>query len=147
MLCDFGERSLFGLPACHPALLAPCPAGWLACLLASQPRPHASLPALPPPSPPYTNMITPHPPCVGAAYCYAPQERFWEAMEVRAFGLFALDLLERMEPDATQPAVPRLLQRIVSSCLADSPSARPRFQAVADQLGALRGQKRRARPS
>jgi hypothetical protein len=33
----------------------------------------------------------------GAAFAYRPGEWFWEAMEVRAYGLFLKDLCDRME--------------------------------------------------
>ena len=98
----------------------------------------------------------------GAAFSYHPSERFWEAMEVRAFGLFLGDLVDRLDPSAysqepgaaaapaettPQPqtgsqgastaAAKAALAQLVAQCTQAAPAERPRFVDVCACLGKL----------
>jgi predicted unusual protein kinase regulating ubiquinone biosynthesis (AarF/ABC1/UbiB family) len=82
----------------------------------------------------------------GASYCYdaTVAGRFWEAMEVRAFGLFMHDMVVRVA-DGIVPCIiansscsaSGLLQQLdclVEQCLADNAMRRPTFANIEAQL-------------
>ena len=79
----------------------------------------------------------------GAAYCYdRAAGGFWEAMEVRAFGLFMQGLLQHTVDqnsgcEGSDP-VRAALQGQVDRCLADAPAERPTFAELQQQLQGLR---------
>jgi hypothetical protein len=78
----------------------------------------------------------------GASFCYdrAANGSFWEAMEVRAFGLFMQGLLQQTpevgsSSEGTQ-AVGKM-QALMLQCMADAPADRPSFADVQQQLEGL----------
>lgn len=80
----------------------------------------------------------------GASFSYHPDQWFWEAVEVRAFGLFLSDLVDRLAPESDSPesesefeAQRRALAECVASCVAPDPAARPRFSHVETSLRQL----------
>ena len=94
---------------------------------------------------------------LGAAFCYHEGEEFWEAMEVRAYGLFLSDIAARVEANggesggasgaggaggaggaAAAAAVRRALADLAERCAALGAEARPRFAAVVAELEAAR---------
>lgn len=88
----------------------------------------------------------------GAAYCYdrASAGRFWEAMEVRAYGLFMKDLFDRTMSSTTtsssscgdrgsevDPDVGKQLVSMVDRCLAKQAVCRPSFEELERELSLL----------
>lgn len=83
----------------------------------------------------------------GAAYCYdrATSGRFWEAMEMRAFGLFMQDMVARTNSgngddyDSRQvhQVTKQQLEESVRGCLAASAIDRPRFSELESELASL----------
>lgn len=84
----------------------------------------------------------------GAAFAYRHEDGgFWEAMEVRAFGLFLRDLVARIRDDGTDPdggadAAGSSRQReqlaeLVAACTAGRASDRPQFAQLEQDLMAL----------
>jgi hypothetical protein len=55
-------------------------------------------------------------------------------VQVRAFGLFARDILQRLQPS---PDSVQELQDLVDSCASCQPASRPAFSEVVDQLRSL----------
>lgn len=75
----------------------------------------------------------------GAAFCYnrGAAGAFWEAMEVRAFGLFMQGLLQGTCSSSSSPEGTEALQQLqalVRQCTADSPADRPSFADIQRQL-------------
>lgn len=76
----------------------------------------------------------------GASFCYSPYGLIpYEAHEVRAFGLFLKDLVDRME---TSPAAPsketrHRLEALVSSCTGGRATGRLTFEHVVQELGVI----------
>jgi hypothetical protein len=93
----------------------------------------------------------------GASFCYsadADPGRFFERMEVRAYGLFMHDVVARISGDAgavdgfqTHNSVVQQLQQLVQLCLADSAMQRPRFAQLEQQLLGLMQQQSVAVPA
>jgi hypothetical protein len=77
----------------------------------------------------------------GASFCYsaaADPGRFFERMEVRAYGLFMRDVSARMSSKGeVADGVLQQLQGVVQQCLADSAMQRPLFALLEQQLLAL----------
>lgn len=77
----------------------------------------------------------------GAAFCYdrSAAGAFWEAMEVRAFGLFMQGLLQGTRSSSSPEGAGALqqLQALVRQCTADSPADRPSFADIQRQLEGL----------
>lgn len=73
----------------------------------------------------------------GAAHRYdvAAAGAFWQAMEVRAYGLMMRDLVERLDGDAgsLRPA----LAALAAACCTEPPAARPAFGELEAQLASL----------
>lgn len=87
-------------------------------------------------------------PHAGASYSYDPQQQpFWQAMEVRAFGLMLRDVAERCleEPAVGQagqqvargPSVAAALRTLAKQCAELPPKQRPSFQQVCEALKGL----------
>lgn len=80
----------------------------------------------------------------GASFCYdrTANGSFWEAMEVRAFGLFMQGLLQQTHEVSSSSsnggtqAVGKL-QALVKQCMVDAPADRPSFADVQQQLEGL----------
>lgn len=79
----------------------------------------------------------------GASYCYdeAASGRFWQAMEVRAYGLFMHDIVTLTDvsdgcggSDGSAAGVKQLLLQLVQGCLAANAMERPLFCDVEGQL-------------
>lgn len=86
----------------------------------------------------------------GAAYCYdaASSGRFWETMEVRAFGLFMKDMVGRTVSSSSvgvedsSKLQKQQLEALVSICLAENAVDRPCFgEAIDALLAAMRASK------
>lgn len=79
----------------------------------------------------------------GAAFSYDRSDAaagFWEAMEVRAFGLFMQGLMQRhvdSSSSGSRAGVAQQLHALVDTCLADDPAARPSFAVLQQQLNGL----------
>jgi hypothetical protein len=81
----------------------------------------------------------------GAAFCYDRSDAaagFWEAMEVRAFGLFMQGLLQQHDVGDSSSAdsregVVQQLHVLVDRCLAEAPADRPSFSVLQQQLEGL----------
>lgn len=82
----------------------------------------------------------------GAAFCYNRSDAaagFWEAMEVRAFGLFMQGLMQQHADSSSSSSggstagVAQQLHALVDTCLADDPAARPSFTILQQQLEGL----------
>lgn len=83
----------------------------------------------------------------GAAFCYdraGAAAGFWEAMEVRAFGLFMQGLLKQIDNSKLQEdcltkaaALQGQLQALTDKCLADVAAERPTFAELLKQLQGL----------
>jgi hypothetical protein len=71
----------------------------------------------------------------GAAFCYPREQQFWEVMEVRAFGLFLNDLVQRIggEEGGSAEGVEKLKQ-LVAACVDSEASSRVDFAAVCEAL-------------
>jgi hypothetical protein len=82
----------------------------------------------------------------GAAFCYdRAAGGFWEAMEVRAFGLFMQGLCAQVDGEGSAGSRSsggsgsvclEQLQALVQKCLAEEPSQRPTFAELQQQLDA-----------
>eukprot|EP00882_Tetradesmus_deserticola_P032458 GHRQ01036850.1.p2 GENE.GHRQ01036850.1~~GHRQ01036850.1.p2 ORF type:complete len:106 (-),score=37.71 GHRQ01036850.1:124-441(-) len=74
----------------------------------------------------------------GASFCYcatADPGRFFERMEVRAYGLFMGDVVARVNVDAgVADEVVQQLHQLVQQCLAGSAMQRPLFALLEQQL-------------
>ncbi|KAG2501926.1 hypothetical protein HYH03_000424 [Edaphochlamys debaryana] len=82
----------------------------------------------------------------GASYSYdRTRQPFWEAMEVRAYGLLLRDVVARCDPPASAAAgaaaaVVDGLRALAERCVELAPAQRPTFEAVCGQLAALGAQ-------
>lgn len=81
----------------------------------------------------------------GAAFCYDRDAAggFWEAMEVRAFGLFMQGLVQHIigsnsGSSGNTGVVVQQLYVLVDKCLAEDPAARPSFADLQQQLDSLK---------
>ncbi|KAL6751926.1 hypothetical protein V8C86DRAFT_2439644 [Haematococcus lacustris] len=77
----------------------------------------------------------------GASFSYKEGEWFWQAMEVRAFGLLMNDVQQRLHPGpqghASGHAAYAMLAQLVVACQLESPAARPGFQQLHDRFLAM----------
>ncbi|KAL6753508.1 hypothetical protein V8C86DRAFT_3028757 [Haematococcus lacustris] len=77
----------------------------------------------------------------GASFSYKEGEWFWQAMEVRAFGLLMNDVQQRLHPGsqghASGHAACAMLAQLVVACQLESPAARPGFQQLHDRFLAM----------
>ncbi|PNH08307.1 Leucine-rich repeat-containing protein 1 [Tetrabaena socialis] len=82
----------------------------------------------------------------GASFSYDPaQQPFWQAMEVRAYGLFLRDVAHRCDPSPEGPAggagdapsVGAALRRLAERCTELPPAERPSFGALCEELRGL----------
>jgi len=79
----------------------------------------------------------------GAAFCYdrpAAAGGFWEAMQMRAFGLFMEGLMQQTVEDSTNSSSSggkQQLQALMDLCLSEQPAARPTFAALTQRLGGM----------
>jgi RIO-like serine/threonine protein kinase len=89
----------------------------------------------------------------GASFCYsadADAERFFERMEVRAYGLFMHDVVARIVGEsgaADGVVVQQQLQQLVQQCLVGSAMQRPLFALLEQQLLSLMQQQGVAVPA
>ncbi len=99
----------------------------------------------PPPSLPVLHILRNHPlPYAGASYSYDPQQQpFWQAMEVRAFGLMLRDVAERCDEEPADgmgrqagrgASVAAALRTLAERCAELPPKRRPSFQQVCEAL-------------
>jgi len=70
----------------------------------------------------------------GASYCYeaTSTDRFWQAMEVRAFGLFLQDMVQRLDNSSCSSSLQ--LKLLVERCLSSNAMDRPLFADVQAEL-------------
>jgi tRNA A-37 threonylcarbamoyl transferase component Bud32 len=80
----------------------------------------------------------------GAAFCYDREAAggFWEAMEVRAFGLFMQGLVEHVRDssdgsDGSSEQRQQRLREVLAACLAARGADRPTCAQLEQQLSAL----------
>lgn len=77
----------------------------------------------------------------GAAFCYdrsAAAGGFWEAMQMRAFGLFMEGLLQHtLEDNTDSSSRKQQLQAVMDLCLSEKPAARPSFAALTQRFGGM----------
>jgi serine/threonine protein kinase len=80
----------------------------------------------------------------GAAFCYDVNAAggFWEAMEVRAFGLFMQGLLEHMAAAGSDGSngsdgAQQQLESLLAACLGSRGTARPTYAQLQQQLAQL----------
>jgi len=75
----------------------------------------------------------------GAAFCYAKNGFQYEAYEIRAFGLFLKDLVERLTPSSSlrEEQVEMELKALVSACIQTVTSERQRFSEVLRVLDSI----------
>ncbi len=73
----------------------------------------------------------------GASFFYKPGTLPYEAQEVRAFGLFLRDMLDRLEGPDKAAAMRASLEEITASALEVDPGKRPTFETIAARCSLL----------
>ena len=73
--------------------------------------------------------------CVGASFFYSASTVPYEAQEVRAFGLFLQDMVQRLHADDAARGTP--LQDIWRDCLSNPATVRPSFQGLCTRLAGI----------